>query len=36
MTADTAGVLAVNFLTEDVDPKGIQAAAESIRVVDFF
>jgi nitronate monooxygenase len=32
----TSGVLAVNFLTEDVDEQAVAAAAERARLVDFF
>jgi nitronate monooxygenase len=34
--AGTAGVLAVNFLTGNMDPAGIEVAARRARVVDFF
>jgi nitronate monooxygenase len=36
MTARTSGVLAVNFLTADVDRDAVAAAAGRVRVVEFF
>jgi nitronate monooxygenase len=36
MTARTAGVLAANFLTEQLDREAVEAAAARVRVVDFF
>jgi len=36
MTARTAGVLAANFLTADIDPEAVAAAAARVRIVDFF
>lgn len=36
MAAASSGVLAVNFLTDDLDPKAIELAASRVRVVDFF
>lgn len=36
MTAQTAGALAVNFLTEDIDREAVEAAAARVRIVDFF
>jgi nitronate monooxygenase len=36
VVARTNGVLAVNFLTDDVDRQAVAAAAERVRVVDFF
>jgi nitronate monooxygenase len=35
MAAQTSGVLAVNFLTEDIDREAVEAAAR-VRIVDFF
>jgi nitronate monooxygenase len=36
ITARTAGVLAANFLTADIDPEAVAAAAARVRIVDFF
>lgn len=36
MAAQTSGVLAVNFLTEDIDREAVEAAAARVRIVDFF
>jgi nitronate monooxygenase len=36
MTARTNGILAANFLTEQIDPEAVAAAAERVRIVDFF
>jgi nitronate monooxygenase len=36
MAAQTSGVLAANFLTEDVDREAVEAAAARVRIVDFF
>ena len=36
MTARTAGILAVNFLTADIDRDAVEAAAARVRIVDFF
>ena len=36
MAKATAGALAVNFLTESVDPECVAIAAARVRVVDFF
>jgi len=36
MVARTAGSLAVNFLTEEVDREAVAAAAARVRVIDFF
>ena len=36
MVARTSGVLAVNFLTSDIDPEAVAAAAARVRIVDFF
>jgi nitronate monooxygenase len=36
MTARTAGVLAANFLTADIHPEAVAAAAARVRIVDFF
>jgi len=36
MAARTAGVLAANFLTGDIDPEAVAAAAARVRIVDFF
>jgi nitronate monooxygenase len=36
MTAQTAGMLAANFLTEQVDREAVEAAAARVRIVDFF
>ncbi|HEX6401557.1 MAG TPA: nitronate monooxygenase [Pseudonocardiaceae bacterium] len=36
MAAASSGVLAVNFLTDDLDLKAIELAASRVRVVDFF
>ena len=36
MVAEWTGVLAVNFLTDALDPKAIEAAASRVRMVDFF
>ncbi|WP_448627659.1 NAD(P)H-dependent flavin oxidoreductase [Geodermatophilus sp. URMC 64] len=36
LRARTDGVLAANFLTEDVDERAVAAAAERVRLVDFF
>lgn len=36
MTSRTRGALSVNFLTEDVDERAVGAAAERVRLVDFF
>jgi len=34
MTARTAGILAVNFLTADIDRDAVEAAAARVRIVD--
>jgi nitronate monooxygenase len=34
--AGTAGALAANFITDNMDPAGIEVAASRVRVVDFF
>ena len=36
MAAQTTGVLAANFLTEDIDREAVAAAAARVRIVDFF
>ena len=36
MAARTTGVLAANFLTGDIDPEAVAAAAGRVRIVDFF
>lgn len=36
MRAATDGVLAANFLTADIDPEALDAAASRFRIVDFF
>jgi nitronate monooxygenase len=36
MVEQTAGTLAVNFLTEQIDRDAVAAAAERVRIVDFF
>jgi nitronate monooxygenase len=36
MAARTRGVLAANFLTGDIDPEAVAAAAARVRIVDFF
>jgi len=36
MAARTSGVLAANFLTEDIDREAVEAAAARVRIVDFF
>src|SRR5260370_12247161 len=36
MAAQTTGVLAANFLTEDIDRDAVAAAAARVRIVDFF
>lgn len=36
MNARTHGVLSANFLTDDVDEQAVVAAAERVRLVDFF
>jgi Nitronate monooxygenase len=36
MTAETDGVLAVNFLTEDIDRDVLDVAARRVRLVDLF
>ena len=36
MAARTTGVLAANFLTGDIDPEAVAAAAARVRIVDFF
>jgi nitronate monooxygenase len=36
MAAQTTGVLAANFLTGQIDREAVAAAAEHVRVVDFF
>jgi nitronate monooxygenase len=36
MATRTAGVLAVNFLTADIDREALEAAAARVRIVDFF
>ncbi|NKQ53571.1 nitronate monooxygenase [Amycolatopsis sp. K13G38] len=36
MRASTGGVLAANFLTDDIDPDAVDAAAARFRIVDFF
>jgi nitronate monooxygenase len=36
MAAQTAGVLAANFLTGDIDREAVAAATDRVRIVDFF
>ena len=36
MAGQTNGVLAANFLTEDIDREAVEAAAARVRIVDFF
>jgi nitronate monooxygenase len=36
MAAQTAGVLAANFLTGQIDREAVEAAAARVRIVDFF
>jgi nitronate monooxygenase len=36
MAAQTAGVLAANFLTQDIDAEAVEAAAARVPIVDFF
>jgi nitronate monooxygenase len=36
MTSRTTGVLAANFLTEDIDREAVEAAAARVRIIDFF
>jgi nitronate monooxygenase len=36
MAARTSGVLAANFLTSDIDPEAVAAAAARVRIIDFF
>jgi nitronate monooxygenase len=36
MAGQTDGVLAANFLTEDIDREAVEAAAARVRIVDFF
>lgn len=36
MAARTAGVLAANFLTGNIDREAVEAAAAQVRIVDFF
>lgn len=36
MVARTSGVLAVNFLTSDIDPEAVAVAAARVRIIDFF
>src|SRR5262245_30736806 len=36
MADETDGVLAANFLTADIDPEAVAAAAARVRIVDFF
>jgi nitronate monooxygenase len=36
MAARTMGVLAANFMTEDIDREAVEAAAGRVRMVDFF
>jgi nitronate monooxygenase len=36
MASRTTGVLAANFLTEDVDREAVEAAAARVRIIDFF
>jgi nitronate monooxygenase len=36
IAARTSGVLAANFLTSDIDPEAVAAAAARVRIVDFF
>jgi nitronate monooxygenase len=36
LTAQTAGVLAVNFLTDGIDREAVEVAAARARIVDFF
>ncbi|HEU5389389.1 MAG TPA: nitronate monooxygenase [Streptosporangiaceae bacterium] len=36
LAARTSGVLAVNFLTSDIDPEAVAAAAGRVRIIDFF
>jgi nitronate monooxygenase len=36
MAAQTTGVLAANFLTENIDREAVAAAAARVRIVDFF
>jgi len=34
--AETSGILAVNFLTREIDPTAVEIAARRVRIVDFF
>jgi NAD(P)H-dependent flavin oxidoreductase YrpB (nitropropane dioxygenase family) len=36
LVAATSGVLAANFITEDVDPAAVEVAAARVRIVEFF
>jgi nitronate monooxygenase len=36
MAAQTTGVLAANFLTEEIDREAVEAAAARVRIADFF
>jgi nitronate monooxygenase len=36
MVARTTGILAANFVTSDIDPEAVAAAAARLRIVDFF
>jgi nitronate monooxygenase len=36
MAAQTAGVLAANFLTGEIDREAVAAAAARVRIIDFF
>jgi nitronate monooxygenase len=36
MAARTSGVLAANFVTQDIDREAVEAAAARVRIVDFF
>src|SRR5438309_2320834 len=36
MAAQTTGVLAANFLTEQIDREAVAAAAGRVRIIDFF
>src|SRR5216684_8697307 len=36
MTARTTGILAANFLTEQIDREAVAAAAARVQIVDFF
>src|SRR5499427_10023570 len=36
LAARTSGVLAANFLTGQIDPEAVAAAAARVRIIDFF